>query len=74
MSTNMRIGIYHEATHKAGSAGYYEMRNRGQVSVYQDGRRYIYTRPSWCKRAEFKAALSDVFGKLRGEWPIYNTE
>lgn len=73
--TSLTIGAYHIVTHKAGSAGFYEGRPRGTISVREDSSLYLYKQSPWFTDAEWRAGIEEVFcadgQRLRGTFPNY---
>jgi hypothetical protein len=68
----MLISLYFIASHRAGSAGYTEGRQRGQVAIWNDSRLWLYRQPARVDRAEFKRAVTIAWnGRVRGVWPNF---
>lgn len=73
----MRIGDYHIATHRAGSAGYQIGRQRGQIAVEHDQKLYLYRRPCKTSVQEIREAIIEAWSamhvvvRISGRYPEY---
>lgn len=65
--------LYHVQTSRAGQWLYTQPRPRGLIEVREDGAKFHYSAGSF-NRAEIKAGLESVFGKLSGTWPNYRAD
>jgi hypothetical protein len=76
----VEIGVYHVATHRAGSDGYVFGRLRGQIAVYHDRRLYLFSKPPLAGALEIRSAIFQVWQiahetvRISGRYPCYSIE
>lgn len=72
---SLDIGLHHVATHRAGSAAYYNGRPRGTVAVYHDNKLYLYGGLRyWTHRAVRNAIAVAFAARVRGTYPNYSID